>query len=62
VRRRHDDHHRIFEAIIGREPWRAEMLMRDHVASVKSSLVRSLSSPAAVHAALRLDQRLQRGR
>ena len=39
VRRRHDDHHRIFEAIIGREPWRAEMLMRDHVASVKSSLV-----------------------
>lgn len=48
VRRRHDDHHRIFEAIIGREPWRAEMLMRDHVASVKSSLVRSLSSPAAM--------------
>jgi GntR family transcriptional regulator of vanillate catabolism len=52
VRRRHDDHHRIFEAIIGREPWRAEMLMRDHVASVKSSLVRSLSSPAAIHQAL----------
>jgi GntR family transcriptional regulator, vanillate catabolism transcriptional regulator len=51
VRRRHDDHHRIFEAIIGREPWRAEVLMRDHVASVKSSLVRSLSSPDA---ALRL--------
>jgi GntR family transcriptional regulator of vanillate catabolism len=53
VRRRHDDHHRIFEAIIGREPWRAEVLMRDHVASVKSSLVRSLSSPAAVHQTLR---------
>jgi GntR family transcriptional regulator of vanillate catabolism len=52
VRRRHDDHHRIFEAIIGREPWRAEMLMRDHVASVKSALVRSLSSPAAIHEAL----------
>lgn len=52
VRRRHDDHHRIFEAIVGREPWRAEMLMRDHVASVKSSLVRSLSSPAAIHEAL----------
>jgi GntR family transcriptional regulator, vanillate catabolism transcriptional regulator len=48
VRRRHDDHHRIFEAIIGREPWRAEMLMRDHVASVKSSLVRSLLSSAAI--------------
>ena len=54
VRRRHDDHHRIFEAIIGREPWRAEMLMRDHVASVKSSLIRSLSSPAAIQEALRL--------
>lgn len=53
VRRRHDDHHRIFEAIIGREPWRAEMLMRDHIASVKSSLVRSLSSPAAIDAAVK---------
>jgi GntR family transcriptional regulator, vanillate catabolism transcriptional regulator len=56
VRRRHDDHHRIFEAIIGREPWRAEMLMRDHVASVKSSLVRSLSSPAAIDEGLQLQQ------
>jgi GntR family transcriptional regulator, vanillate catabolism transcriptional regulator len=53
VRRRHDDHHRIFEAIVGRDPWRAEMLMRDHVASVKTSLVRSLSSPAALREALR---------
>jgi GntR family transcriptional regulator of vanillate catabolism len=51
VRRRHDDHHRIFEAIVGREPWRAEMLMRDHVASVKTSLVRSLSSLAALEPA-----------
>jgi GntR family transcriptional regulator, vanillate catabolism transcriptional regulator len=42
VRRRHDDHHRIFEAIVGRESWRAELLMRDHVMSVKSSLIRSL--------------------
>jgi GntR family transcriptional regulator of vanillate catabolism len=56
VRRRHDDHHRIFEAIIGREPWRAEMLMRDHVASVRSSLVRSLSSPAAIDEAPQLQQ------
>jgi GntR family transcriptional regulator of vanillate catabolism len=47
VRRRHDDHHRIFEAISGRDPWRAEMLMRDHVASVKSSVVRSLSASGA---------------
>lgn len=53
VRRRHDDHHRIFEAIVSRDPWRAEMLMRDHVASVKSSLVRSLASPAAIREALR---------
>jgi GntR family transcriptional regulator of vanillate catabolism len=48
VRRRHDDHHRIYEAMVGREPWRAEMLMRDHVGSVKTSLVRSLAErPAA---------------
>ncbi|MGA7807015.1 GntR family transcriptional regulator [Bradyrhizobium sp.] len=53
VRRRHDDHHRIFEAIVSRDAWRAEMLMRDHVASVKASLVRSLSSPAALREALR---------
>jgi len=62
VRRRHDDHHRIFEAIIGREPWRAEMLMRDHVASVKSSLVHSLSPSAAIHEELSTRQRLQRSR
>jgi GntR family transcriptional regulator of vanillate catabolism len=43
VRRRHDDHHRIYEAIIDREPWRAEMLMREHVAGVKTSLIRSLT-------------------
>lgn len=42
VRRRHDDHHRIYEAILAREPYRAELLMREHVASVKSSLVNSL--------------------
>jgi GntR family transcriptional regulator, vanillate catabolism transcriptional regulator len=43
VRRRHDDHHRIYDAIIAREPWRAEMLMREHVSSVKASLVKSLT-------------------
>ena len=55
VRRRHDDHHRIFGAIIGCEPWRAEMLMRDHVASIKSSwcapsrrLLRSTKSCALI--------------
>lgn len=60
VRRRHEDHHRIFEAIVGREPWRAEMLMRDHVVSVKSSLIRSLASPAAVQAATKTARRLRR--
>jgi GntR family transcriptional regulator, vanillate catabolism transcriptional regulator len=45
VRRRHDDHHRVFEALVARDLWRAEMLMRDHVASVKTSLVRSLGAP-----------------
>jgi GntR family transcriptional regulator, vanillate catabolism transcriptional regulator len=47
VRRRHDDHHRIFEAVAAREPWRAEMLMREHVASIKTSLVRALSERRA---------------
>ncbi|WP_213774251.1 GntR family transcriptional regulator [Bradyrhizobium sp. dw_78] len=42
VRRRHDDHQRVFEAIVGREPWRAEMLMRDHVIYLKSAMIRSL--------------------
>src|ERR1700737_4975667 len=28
VRRRHDDHHRIYEAIVAREPWRGGVLMR----------------------------------
>jgi GntR family transcriptional regulator of vanillate catabolism len=46
VRRRHDDHHRIYEAIMDREPWRAEMLMREHVAGVKASLIRSLTERA----------------
>ena len=44
VRRRHDDHHRIYAAILANEPWRAEMLMREHVAGVKSSLLKSLES------------------
>jgi GntR family transcriptional regulator of vanillate catabolism len=42
VRRRHDDHHRIYEAIQAREPWRAELLMREHVAGIKTSLMRHL--------------------
>src|SRR5258705_6364002 len=40
VRRRHDDHHRIYEAVIDREPWRAGRLMREHVAGGKGPVVR----------------------
>lgn len=43
VRRRHDDHHRIYEAILMRDSYRAEILMREHVASVRASLVRSIA-------------------
>ena len=49
VRRRHDDHHRIHEAIIAREPWRAELLMREHVSSIKASLIRALAERNAGH-------------
>ncbi|MGA9088554.1 MAG: GntR family transcriptional regulator [Bradyrhizobium sp.] len=49
VRRRHDDHHRIHEAIIAREPWRAELLMREHVSSIKASLIRALAERSAGH-------------
>jgi hypothetical protein len=43
VSRRHDDPSRIYQAIIAQEPWRAEMPMREHVSSVKASLIRSLT-------------------
>lgn len=43
VRRRHDDHYRIYEAILCRDAARAELLMRDHVESVKIALIRSIS-------------------
>lgn len=35
LRRSHDDHHRIFDAIMRREATRAEALMREHVHTVK---------------------------
>jgi GntR family transcriptional regulator of vanillate catabolism len=44
VRRRHDDHHRIYETIVEGDSGRAELLMRDHVERVKTSLIRSLST------------------
>lgn len=31
VRRRHDDHHRLYQLITAGEGWRAELLMREHV-------------------------------
>jgi GntR family transcriptional regulator of vanillate catabolism len=40
LRRRHDDHHRIFEAIEGRDAWRAELLMREHVLRVRDAAAR----------------------
>jgi len=46
VRRRHDDHHRIYETILEGDSGRAELLMRDHVERVKISLIRSLSPNA----------------
>ena len=44
VRSRHEAHHRIFEAIVMREPRQAETLMRQHVLSVKTSLIRSYTA------------------
>jgi GntR family transcriptional regulator of vanillate catabolism len=42
VRRRHDDHHRIYEAILAGDGQRAASLMHNHVESVKVSLTRVL--------------------
>ncbi|MET0277579.1 MAG: GntR family transcriptional regulator [Pseudorhodoplanes sp.] len=54
VRRRHDDHHRIYEAIMAHEPWRAETLMREHVASIKAALVRSMQGQPVPQASTEL--------
>ena len=35
VRRRHRAHHEIYEAILAREPLRAERLMREHILAMK---------------------------
>jgi GntR family transcriptional regulator, vanillate catabolism transcriptional regulator len=42
-RRRHRDHHQIYEAIICREPKEAESLMRAHVGRVKTSIIRQFA-------------------
>lgn len=46
LRRSHDDHHRILDAILLREGSRAEQLMREHVHSVKLQMRAQLSQPA----------------
>jgi GntR family transcriptional regulator of vanillate catabolism len=43
IRERHRFHHRIYDAILAREPREAETLMRQHVVSVKTSLIRATS-------------------
>lgn len=40
---RHDDHHKIYDAILSRDAHRAEIQMREHVSSIKTGLVRSLT-------------------
>jgi GntR family transcriptional regulator of vanillate catabolism len=48
--RRHDDHHRIFNAIIRREAARAEMLMREHVHCVKLEIQQRLGDSSEASA------------
>ncbi|MDB5989893.1 MAG: hypothetical protein JWQ10_1296 [Herbaspirillum sp.] len=43
IRERHSFHHKIYDAILAREPREAETLMRQHVISVKTSMVRAVS-------------------
>jgi GntR family transcriptional regulator of vanillate catabolism len=45
LRRSHDDHHRVFEALLTRDGHRAEQLMREHIYTVKiKQLVNSAGS------------------
>ncbi|MDB5641413.1 MAG: hypothetical protein JWN07_730 [Hyphomicrobiales bacterium] len=39
VRRRHDDHHRLYQLIATGEGWRAEVLMREHVIGLAKQTV-----------------------
>lgn len=39
VRRRHDDHHRLYQLIVAGEGWRAEQVMREHVIGLAKSTV-----------------------
>jgi GntR family transcriptional regulator of vanillate catabolism len=49
IRERHRFHHRIYDAILAREPREAENLMRQHVVSVKTSLIRATSRQLTAH-------------
>ena len=46
LRRSHDDHHRVLDAIVLRDGPRAEQLMREHVQSVKLQVRAQLAPPA----------------
>ena len=46
LRRSHDDHHRVLDAIVLRDGPRAEQLMREHVHSVKLQVRAQLAPPA----------------
>ncbi len=46
LRRFHDDHHRISDAIIAGQGWRAEALMREHVLALQAVLLRALPEGA----------------
>lgn len=43
VRKRHSEHHSIYEAILFREPKKAETLMQAHVLGVKSAAARAIA-------------------
>jgi GntR family transcriptional regulator of vanillate catabolism len=47
IRRSHDDHYRILEAIEAREDFRAEQLMREHVHAVKLQMKKHLEQTRA---------------
>lgn len=37
IRRRVDDHRRILEAVLAGDPWRAELLMREHIGGIRTA-------------------------
>lgn len=45
IRRRTDDHRRILDAILTHDPWRAELLMREHVSGIRESVEGRRAAP-----------------